>query len=168
MKILFVLALAASASAQITVIQGSDTVSSSRTVINNNFANLNNGKAGLSSNNVFTGINDFRGAPKFYPRVGTTSAITGSACGIGEVAFSTNATAGQNWYFCAATNTWTQQLNSGGGGGGPTVAGTSNQITVTGAGCTGAGTCTVSLPSVLTLPGTINKLTLTARLPLQR
>jgi len=43
------------------------------------------------------------------------------------------------------------------------IAGTSNQVTVSGT-CTitTTGTCTLALPSVLTLPGTINKLTLTA------
>jgi hypothetical protein len=35
-------------------------------------------------------------------------------CTVGELYFATDATAGQNIYQCAATNTWTQQLNSGG------------------------------------------------------
>lgn len=55
----------------------------------------------------------------------------------------------------------------GGGGGGGTVTsitinGTAGQITVTGS-CTitVVGTCTISLPSGITLPGTINNLTLT-------
>lgn len=39
---------------------------------------------------------------------------------------------------------------SGGGGGGPTIAGTANEIAVSGAGCTGAGTCTVSVPNPAT------------------
>lgn len=38
-----------------------------------------------------------------------------ATCAVGQVFFNTAATAGQNWYFCTATNTWTQQLNSGGG-----------------------------------------------------
>lgn len=43
------------------------------------------------------------------------------------------------------------------------LAGTANQITVTGASpITGSGSWTLSLPSVLTLPGTVNKLTITA------
>lgn len=41
----------------------------------------------------------------------------------------------------------------GGSGGGPTIAGTANQITVTGVGCTAAGTCTISIPSNAALPG---------------
>lgn len=39
-----------------------------------------------------------------------------ATCTVGQVAFVTNATPGQNIYECAATNTWTQQLNSGAGG----------------------------------------------------
>lgn len=42
----------------------------------------------------------------------TCTFTTGAAM---EVYLATNATAGQNWYFCTATNTWTQQLNSGTG-----------------------------------------------------
>ncbi len=44
---------------------------------------------------------------------GTTAAIP-ATCTVGQVYFSTNATAGQNLYYCTATNTWTQ--GSGGGG----------------------------------------------------
>lgn len=40
-----------------------------------------------------------------------------ATCVIGQEYFATNATAGQNKYFCTASNTWTQQLNSGGSGG---------------------------------------------------
>lgn len=40
-------------------------------------------------------------------------------CTVGQLFFKTNATAGQNIYECASTNTWTQQLNSGGGSGSP-------------------------------------------------
>lgn len=39
-----------------------------------------------------------------------------ATCAVGQLAFITNATAGQNIYECSATNTWTQQLNSGAGG----------------------------------------------------
>ncbi len=65
--------------------------------------------------------------------------------------------------FCQVT-----QLPGGGGGAGTgtvtsvVLAGTDNQITVTGT-CTitDTGTCTFSIPSNLRIPGTINKLTLT-------
>ncbi len=46
----------------ITTINGSDTLSSSRTTINNNFANLNAGKAELSGSNSYTGLNQFANA----------------------------------------------------------------------------------------------------------
>lgn len=38
-----------------------------------------------------------------------------ATCGVGDLFFASNATAGQNIYMCTAANTWTQQLNSGGG-----------------------------------------------------
>jgi hypothetical protein len=43
----------------------------------------------------------------------------------------------------------------GGGGGGPTIAGTTNEIAVAGAGCTSGSTatCTISIPSSPVLPG---------------
>lgn len=51
-----------------------------------------------------------------------TGALSGipATCTVGNLAFITDATAGQNIYECASTNTWTQQLN--GGGGAPTGA----------------------------------------------
>lgn len=67
----------------------------------------------LDGNNAYTGIQDFRSVTQYFPRTGTTAAITGANCTLGETAFATDATAGQNWYLCTATNTWTQQLNSG-------------------------------------------------------
>lgn len=39
-----------------------------------------------------------------------------ATCSVGQVAFITNATPGQNQYNCTSTNTWTQNLNSGAGG----------------------------------------------------
>lgn len=59
---------------------------------------------------------NFSAAAAFMPMSGTTAAITGSNCSVPQVAFATDATAGQNWYFCTATNTWSQQLNSGASG----------------------------------------------------
>jgi hypothetical protein len=56
--------------------------------------------------------------PDAYPRSiyhDTAANITASNCTVGQVAFATDATAGQNLYLCTATNTWTQV--SGGGSG---------------------------------------------------
>lgn len=51
--------------------------------------------------------------------VGTITQITAKSGTTGELAFATDATAGQNLYYCPATATpcsWVQQLNSGGAG----------------------------------------------------
>ena len=47
-----------------------------------------------------------------------TGALSGipATCTVGQIAFITDATPGQNQYNCTATNTWTQNLNSGVGG----------------------------------------------------
>jgi hypothetical protein len=49
-------------------------------------------------------------------RVAATSVITASNCAVGNMAFATDATAGQNWYYCTAPNTWTQQAAGSPGG----------------------------------------------------
>jgi hypothetical protein len=46
----------------------------------------------------------------------STSGGLPATCTVGELSFVTGATAGQNIYECGATNTWTQQLNSGSAG----------------------------------------------------
>ncbi len=67
-------------------------------------------------NNTFsTGFQDFGSVNHFRPLAGILLSIP-ATCSVGEVYIATNATAGQNWYFCTSTNNWTQQLNSGGGG----------------------------------------------------
>lgn len=81
-------------------------------------ATVNTGTSGaviglLNATNTFTGIVDASGSTHYFPRTGTAASITGGSCTTGEVAIATDATAGQNLYFCTATNTWTQQLNSG-------------------------------------------------------
>lgn len=60
--------------------------------------------------NIVTGIQECAA----LWQVGTSLPAT---CVVGQVFFKSDATAGQNIYECAATNTWTQQLNSGGTGG---------------------------------------------------
>lgn len=83
--------------------------------------------------------------PHFIPVNGTTAGKP-ATCTTGEVYVATDATAGQNWYFCTATNTWTQQLNSGSGG--VTVVG-GGSLTST-AIVTGGGTTTLQTPSATT------------------
>jgi hypothetical protein len=48
----------------------------------------------------------------------TFGAAPPGTCTTADVFFETDATAGQNWWFCTATDTWTQQLNTGAGGSG--------------------------------------------------
>lgn len=70
--------------------------------------------ATLGLTNTFTGRQDASGAASTSPmKVGTS--IPGT-CIVGDLYFKSDATAGQNVYQCAATNTFTQQLNSGAGG----------------------------------------------------
>lgn len=56
---------------------------------------------------------DFQSAVLGPPR-GTSLPGT---CTVGDLFFDTDATAGQNWYGCTATNTWNLQGDGGGGGG---------------------------------------------------
>lgn len=67
-------------------------------------------------------VNDSRAAAHTMPVKTGLIASLPATCTIGEEYFATNAVAGQNKYYCAATNTWTQQLNSGGGGNGYTLS----------------------------------------------
>lgn len=115
--------------------------------------------ATLGLTNTFTGRQDATGAASTAPaKTGTSLPPT---CGVGDLYFKSDATAGQNIYQCASANVWTQQLNSGTLTS-ITLAGTSGQIAVNGT-CTvtTTGTCTFSIPSSFVLPGTINGLTLT-------
>lgn len=66
------------------------------------------------SNAYTTGTQDFSFASHFVAKNGA-AANKPAACTVGEVYFATDATAGQNWYFCTATNTWSQQIAGGGG-----------------------------------------------------
>ena len=101
--------------------------------------------AGLASANAFTGRQDASGAASTAPaKVGTSLPGT---CVVGDLYFKSDATAGQNLYECAVTNTWTQQLNTGGGGAGTvtaTAGALTNNAVVLGAG----GVDTKALPSL--------------------
>jgi len=72
------------------------------------------------SNTYTTGRQDMSGAASTAPmKVGPSLPGT---CVVGDLYFKNDATAGQNQYNCTATNTWTQNLNSGGGGGVSNIA----------------------------------------------
>lgn len=60
------------------------------------------------------------GGGRAFVFVGAASGLP-AACNVGQIAFATDATAGQNIYECASANTWTQQL-------GATPGGTTGQI----------------------------------------
>ncbi|MGA2118670.1 MAG: hypothetical protein ABSH56_28435 [Bryobacteraceae bacterium] len=59
------------------------------------------------TNTYTTGTQDFHAATHTLPMVTGTAASKPSTCTTGETYFATDATAGQNIYFCTATNTWT-------------------------------------------------------------
>jgi hypothetical protein len=69
------------------------------------------------SNTIATGVVDNSTATHTLPARSGTTAGKPATCTVGEEYFATDATPGQNKFFCTATNVWTQQLNSGGGGG---------------------------------------------------
>lgn len=74
-----------------------------------------------------------------------TGTSTPATCGVGELFFDTDATAGQNLFGCTATNTWT--LLGGAGGGGVSSVGLSLPaiFNVTGSPVTSSGTLTGDL-----------------------
>lgn len=88
-----------------------------------------------------------------------------NGCITGQLYFATDAAVGKNVYGCTTSGNpgvWTLQGDGPGTVTSVTIAGTTNQINVTGT-CTitTTGTCTLALPSGLVLPGTINGLTIT-------
>ena len=79
------------------------------------------GAASLAASNTFTtGTQDFHGAQHTLPAVSGLTASRPATCTVGEEYFATDAAAGQNMYYCTATNIWTQQIVSVGTG--PTTA----------------------------------------------
>lgn len=76
---------------------------------------LLNANQTLSGNKVLTGSVDASGAAHTLPAKSGIGANKPALCAVGEIYFATDATAGQNFFFCTAANTWTQQLNGGGG-----------------------------------------------------
>lgn len=98
------------------------------------------GSSGANPNTAITSANV--GLAGYFPwnRV-TLSSVTGTGKVTGTMYGFLNSTLAKN--------------GSGGGGGGPTILGTANQITVTGAGCTtgSTSTCTIALANNTVLPG---------------
>lgn len=92
------------------------------------------------SNVYSTGFQNFASVTEFQPKEGTTASIPAS-CTTGDIYLATDATPGQNWYFCTSTNVWTQQLNSGAGG-------------LTGSGSAGVIAGWSAASSLTTTPGT--------------
>jgi len=75
---------------------------------------VTNAVATNSSNTFTAGTQDFSGAAHTRPTiVASSSGSLPATCAVGELAFVSGATAGQQIYECSAANTWTQQ--SGGG-----------------------------------------------------
>ena len=60
------------------------------------------------SNTYSTGTQNFSGAQHTLPAVKGLNSAKPATCTQGEIYFATDATAGQNLYYCTATNTWTQ------------------------------------------------------------
>ena len=97
------------------------------------------GSSGINPNTATTSA--FTGFAGYYPWMRVTLA---SITGTGRVK-------GNLFGFLNST---LAKAGGGGGGGTVTIAGTANEITVTGVGCSGAtGTCTISIPSNAALPG---------------
>jgi hypothetical protein len=103
---------------------------------------LNNIAVTNASNTFTAGTQDHSGVAHTLPAVKGTTAGKPATCTVGEEYFATDATAGQNMFYCTSTNTWTQQLNSGAsavtsvslnGGGPQTGAVALNNIAVTNA-----------------------------------
>lgn len=65
-----------------------------------------------------TGASSYAWQPVSH-KIGTTAPAT---CTLGQVFFDSDATAGENWYGCTATDTWTQLGGTGGGSGASSVS----------------------------------------------
>ncbi|MEP6715562.1 MAG: hypothetical protein ABJC09_08295 [Terriglobia bacterium] len=95
---------------------------------------LLNASQTVSGNKTMTGSLDASGATHTLPAKSGIAANKPATCGVGEVYFATDATAGQNFFFCTAANTWVQQLN--GGGGSTPLIGNSGTVAAIPATCT--------------------------------
>jgi hypothetical protein len=103
---------ASSCSSQIFVWTGS--TANPVTPVTSNLAYVNASQT-FTGTNTFTGTVNNSGAAHTLPAQVGTSASKPATCTQGEMYFATDATAGQNWYYCTATNTWTAQAAGGSG-----------------------------------------------------
>ncbi len=110
--------------------------------------------AQTNTSNIFTaGTQDFSGAAHTLPAKVGASANKPASCTTGEMYFATDATAGQNWYYCTAPNTWTPQTAGGGGpGGGLADPGSNGMVARTAAGSTSARVLTAG-PGITVING---------------
>jgi hypothetical protein len=67
-----------------------------------------------TANTYSTGLQHFGAASLLVP---VSTSLPGT-CSVGQIYFDSDATTGQNFYGCTATNTWTVMGDGGGGGGG--------------------------------------------------
>jgi len=79
----------------------STNLSDSTTLVRNN-----------TSNSYSSGSQDFTNASHLVSKNGLDAAKP-ATCAVGEVYFATDASAGQNWRFCTAVNTWSPQAAGG-------------------------------------------------------
>jgi len=70
----------------------------------------------VAGDKTYTGRLDASGATHTLPSKTGLTANKPATCTVGEEYFATDAAAGQNKYYCTATNSWTQQSGSGGTG----------------------------------------------------
>jgi hypothetical protein len=65
------------------------------------------------SNTINGGTQDFHGAAHTLPEATGLAGTKPANCAVGEVYFATDATPGQNQFYCTAPNNWTQQTGGG-------------------------------------------------------
>lgn len=78
-----------------------------------------------------TGVINFATGGHTTPVLVGAAAAVPATCGVGEMYFASDATAGQNFYYCTASNTWTQQVAGSGGTAFNAITGGTNSAGVT-------------------------------------
>jgi hypothetical protein len=114
-------------------------------------AQVTNAAQTNASNAFIAGTQDFSAAAHTLPAKVGTSVNIAASCTTGEMYFATDATAGQNWYFCTAPNTWTPQA-AGATGAGLADPGSNGIVARTGSGTTSARILTAG-PGITVING---------------